>query len=122
MSVDDDAFEQYYLAYYLAYYFHPQLIPSERNLLWACHVSRLAGEDSERRERLVRKAGCSEEAMQEVAERDLENTIREVSEAALQREGSNIFINRCPKCHRLARTPRAKQCQWCYHSWRTTGE
>jgi len=27
-------------------------------------------------------------------------------------------VNRCPKCHRIARTPKAKQCRWCYFSWR----
>ena len=26
-------------------------------------------------------------------------------------------VNRCPKCKRVARTPRAKQCRWCFHDW-----
>ncbi len=26
-------------------------------------------------------------------------------------------INNCPKCKRLARTPKAKQCRYCFHSW-----
>ncbi len=26
-------------------------------------------------------------------------------------------VNRCPKCNRIARTPRAKQCRWCMHDW-----
>jgi hypothetical protein len=28
-----------------------------------------------------------------------------------------IRENRCDKCHRLARTPVAKQCLWCGHDW-----
>jgi hypothetical protein len=26
-------------------------------------------------------------------------------------------VNRCPKCRRVVRTPRAKQCRWCFHDW-----
>jgi hypothetical protein len=28
-----------------------------------------------------------------------------------------IFLNYCPDCHKLARTPRAKQCRFCGHDW-----
>ncbi|RXM41502.1 hypothetical protein BOQ62_00035 [Chryseobacterium sp. CH21] len=28
-----------------------------------------------------------------------------------------VFFNNCPKCHRLARTPYAKQCRYCGYSW-----
>jgi len=26
-------------------------------------------------------------------------------------------IVRCPKCARVLRTPRARQCMWCLHDW-----
>jgi hypothetical protein len=29
----------------------------------------------------------------------------------------SVFINRCPKCNRIARTPAALQCMWCRHDW-----
>ena len=28
-----------------------------------------------------------------------------------------IFVNRCPECNRIARTPTARQCMWCHHDW-----
>lgn len=28
-----------------------------------------------------------------------------------------VFFNNCPKCHKLARTPYAKQCRHCGYSW-----
>ena len=28
-----------------------------------------------------------------------------------------VFINECPKCGKLARTPTAKQCRFCQHKW-----
>lgn len=38
--------------------------------------------------------------------------------ARIMREHSHeVFINRCPKCNALARTPKAKQCPKCFHSW-----
>ena len=29
-----------------------------------------------------------------------------------------VSFNNCPKCGKLARTPYAKQCRYCKHSWR----
>ncbi|RZS92010.1 hypothetical protein [Aquimarina brevivitae] len=28
-----------------------------------------------------------------------------------------IFLNYCPNCQKLARTPKAKQCRHCQHKW-----
>ena len=30
------------------------------------------------------------------------------------------IIARCPRCEKLLRTPRAKQCRWCFHDWHET--
>ncbi|MCS4224559.1 hypothetical protein [Sphingobacterium sp. BIGb0165] len=30
---------------------------------------------------------------------------------------SEIFFNYCPNCGKLARTPTAKQCRFCFHDW-----
>ena len=30
----------------------------------------------------------------------------------------DLNLNRCPKCNGIARTPEAKQCRYCGHSWR----
>ncbi len=35
------------------------------------------------------------------------------------REGT-LVVNRCPRCHRIVRTPLAKQCLWCGHDWHGT--
>jgi hypothetical protein len=29
-------------------------------------------------------------------------------------------VRRCPRCNRVARTPKAKQCFWCGHDWHDT--
>lgn len=35
----------------------------------------------------------------------------------LAAHGSEIFLNRCPKCHALAKSPKARQCRRCFHDW-----
>lgn len=42
---------------------------------------------------------------------------RRVRERVVRECGESLFINRCPACDRILRTPRAKQCLWCSHSW-----
>jgi hypothetical protein len=38
--------------------------------------------------------------------------------ARILREASDaVDLNRCPDCGRIPRTPRARQCPWCFHSW-----
>jgi hypothetical protein len=38
----------------------------------------------------------------------------------LAEHGADVFINRCPRCDRVVRTPQARQCFWCGHDWHTT--
>jgi hypothetical protein len=28
-----------------------------------------------------------------------------------------IYLNKCPKCNKIARTPKAKQCRFCRYDW-----
>ena len=30
---------------------------------------------------------------------------------------SKVLLNNCPKCHKLTRTPYARQCRFCGHNW-----
>ena len=41
-----------------------------------------------------------------------------VRERILHECSDEVFINRCPLCGTLARTPQARQCPKCFHSWR----
>ena len=36
----------------------------------------------------------------------------------LNEHPDQVFLNLCPKCQRLARTPQARQCRHCGHNWR----
>jgi rubrerythrin len=40
-----------------------------------------------------------------------------VCQRVLTESGEQVSINRCPICHRVVRTPQARQCFWCGHDW-----
>jgi hypothetical protein len=42
---------------------------------------------------------------------------RRVSLRVLAEAGDEVFVNRCPQCSRVVRTPKARQCFWCGFDW-----
>jgi hypothetical protein len=42
---------------------------------------------------------------------------RRVRDRLLSERGSELFVNRCPRCSRVVRTPQARQCFWCGCDW-----
>ena len=57
-----------------------------------------------------------ENALSLVAE-DADALNLKVATRIMHESGENIFLNYCPKCNRLARTPAAKQCRHCSYDW-----
>lgn len=41
----------------------------------------------------------------------------ELLKMLIEKYADKVFWNLCPKCSKLARTPSAKQCRFCYHDW-----
>lgn len=46
-----------------------------------------------------------------------EEFFRSIRDRILREYSEMIILNLCPKCNSLARTPKAKQCSKCFHSW-----
>lgn len=44
----------------------------------------------------------------------------DVVQRILREQPSEVSLNHCPHCQRLARTPKSKQCQHCFLSWHDT--
>jgi hypothetical protein len=42
---------------------------------------------------------------------------KRVARSILSGERGPFYVNRCSRCERIVRTPRAQQCPWCYHRW-----
>ena len=65
-----------------------------------------------------RKFGDTDEPLVNAALKDgVESYRQEVCKRILREHNDKVFINRCPKCQRIVRTPEAKLCLWCGHSW-----
>ncbi len=47
-----------------------------------------------------------------------EDLDRKIADRILREHRDKVFINNCPSCGRLARTPFARQCRHCGHNWR----
>ncbi len=45
------------------------------------------------------------------------NFIIKTAERIYRNHKSELKLNLCPKCHKIARTPKAKQCRFCEHDW-----
>ncbi|CAL2089686.1 conserved protein of unknown function [Tenacibaculum sp. 190524A02b] len=50
-------------------------------------------------------------------EQELEIEKEKIAKVILNNYSDKIFLNNCLKCGKLARTPKAKQCQFCFYSW-----
>jgi hypothetical protein len=42
---------------------------------------------------------------------------RQVRDRLLRECDAEVFVNCCPRCARVVRTPRARQCFWCGFDW-----
>ena len=72
--------------------------------------------DLEARER-KHMEGLEDPRIDSVLERGYETFCLEVTDRVLGESQSQVTLNRCPECGRIVRTPRARQCMWCYHDW-----
>ena len=68
-------------------------------------------------ERLARLWGPPDAAVTATLEKGHWAFLDRVRDRILAEEGDRVVINRCPMCQWVAKTPKAKQCWWCYHDW-----
>jgi hypothetical protein len=67
---------------------------------------------------ILRRHGIAGNPEAEAALADgVETFRRRVCRRVLADHGAEVFVNRCPSCGRVVRTPLAKQCLWCSHDW-----
>jgi hypothetical protein len=53
----------------------------------------------------------------ELARNGREAFIERAASRILAEHGDKIFLNYCPRCGALAKTPKARQCRFCRHDW-----
>ncbi len=43
--------------------------------------------------------------------------LRQVRDRILREHADRVFLNYCRRCGGLAKTPKARQCRWCFYDW-----
>ena len=64
-------------------------------------------------ERYKPAAGQLAQALKE----DPVSVLQEIRDRIIRDHGSDLIVNRCPRCKGIVATPRAKQCKHCGHDW-----
>lgn len=107
------------LTRYVFYYFGRFQTPQEA----AAYKSFIAEEkarsfDSAKIQKILRQDWVSTDTeVLKILEDGSEQFLINVRDRILREHSESVFLNLCPKCGSLARTPQAKQCQQCFFSW-----
>jgi hypothetical protein len=103
---------------------HNRLLPRLETLALKhlLHNQKLDAADGElraKRKALMLRAGWltdSDEALSLLSDGDAAFRQR-LAQWIYNEHGGEALLNNCPRCHRLARTAKAKQCRYCGYGW-----
>lgn len=85
------------------------------SIFWA--ESADASDSPERRRMIKRRLVSTDLDVQQLLADGPENCLYNIRNRILRNNADRVFLNYCPRCQGLARTPRAKQCRQCFFSW-----
>lgn len=109
-------------AKYIINYFSKLLTDAERMAIkhtTSTYKLECSTSDNSNLTRVYREKGwlTSDQSVLDLLKDGYEKFELNVANRILSRNSEKVFLNNCPKCNRLARTPYAKQCRHCGHSW-----
>lgn len=108
-------------AKYIATYFSQLLTVKEKLAIKHAHsIIKLDTDDeSTNRYKIYLKVGwlSGDKDVQELLKDGYDNFEIKVASRILNEHEDKVFLNYCPKCKKLARTPFAKQCRYCGNDW-----
>lgn len=109
----ETALEDYIITYY------SNLLTFEENLANKHYMTQQKSMDSSHklREMLMSKWRTTNKDALKLLEGGYDNFKRKVCERVMSETPKEVFVNNCPKCGKLARTPYAKQCRFCNYDW-----
>lgn len=107
-------------AKYLVTYFF-RLLPDEEKLAWKHHSSllKLESNDNPKAMEVYKRKGwiTDEKKILDILIEGYDKFEERTAEKILKKYPDKIFLNNCPNCNKLARTPYAKQCRFCGCDW-----
>lgn len=99
---------------------YPDLMTLHEGLAYKSTVGKLKADHAHSpgmRELLLREWVSKDPEVLQLLEGGSEQFFVNVSQRILREHPAEVFLNRCPRCGGLARTPQAKQCRHCFFSW-----
>jgi hypothetical protein len=82
-----------------------------------------AGEQEEARRHTVHSRWLSDDPeVLQLTSDGVQGFAERTANRLLAEQRDAVFLNYCPRCHELARTPKAQQCRFCGHDWHHTSE
>ena len=112
--------EDVVLLHYVRSYQRHFLTDLEREVIWAVLTRSIAEEYADPQtalQALTAWGGLEDPLIQEALKDGPIAFRRRVKDRLLREHSDQMVINRCPRCSRIVRTPTAKLCLWCGHSW-----
>ncbi|MBB1140635.1 hypothetical protein [Myroides sp. WP-1] len=110
--------------YIVTYFFH--LLPYKEKLAWKKYstILKLESNQNSKGMRMYKSKGwiTDDLEIQTLLEKGYENFELETAKKIVERYPTQIFLNTCPKCGKLTRTPHAKQCRFCSYTWHNATE
>ena len=113
------------LAYYVISYFPSFMTESERrthhHLMVTMKATKgrsdaMAQEEAKRHIVLSTSLSGDSEVLQ-LASNGYQSFAEQTARRILADYREGVFLNCCPRCGELARTPKARQCRYCRHDW-----
>jgi hypothetical protein len=95
------------------------LMFDDEKLVLQYHLYMLKPEDNLKIRQIMAAKGWDSEssAIQACVEKGYSEFELKVVQRIMTETPEKVFLNNCPKCSKLARTPYAKQCRYCGYSW-----
>jgi len=56
----------------------------------------------------------------ELAGGGIEKFVQRTAERIMAAHPHEVYVNRCPRCGEVAKTPKARQCRFCMHDWHSS--
>lgn len=106
------------LAHYIRNYFS-NLMTDDEKLALKYHMYTYKTEDNPKMRQVMIDRGWIDERQEikDYLKEGYEEFELNVAQRIMRESHEKVFINNCPHCHKLARTPFARQCRHCGNNW-----
>ena len=112
-------------AWYVVNYFGHLMTQPERAAYWhltatikATHRDDAAAQEEAMSNKINARFLSADPEVLRLASVGWQQFLKTTAQRILSEHADQVFLNCCPRCGRLAKTPRAKQCRFCRHDWR----